>query len=125
MTPSDFQKRFPAFASVDAPEIQRAINSAVRKVGGNWTVEDREEGQFLYAAHVLTLDGFGTGAEAQSYAEGTAGLKNISSGSLSLTRFDRNNLGDVGGGLKSTIYGQRFSELLALNIGSAARTGSR
>lgn len=117
-TPSDFQDRFPRFNSVDAGPVQRALTQAGRMADDGWVEEDRVEAVFLYAAHLLTIDGLG-GGEGDVYAQGTIGLKSLSSGSLSVTKFDT-GLGQ-GTGLGSTTYGQRYLQLARLNGGSGAR----
>lgn len=121
-TPSDFQKRFPKFGSVDAPIVQAALTRALRRVDVSWQDDDRLEGVFLYAAHELTLDGHGDSTEAQSAAAGTLGYKSITSGSLGLHRFDR-TAGDEH--LDSTAYGQRFRSLLRLRGAQVAVLNNR
>lgn len=123
-TPSDFQGRFPRFGSVDAGPITRVLKQAGRMADDGWNEDDRLEAVFLFAAHLLTLDGFG-GGEADTYAQGTVGVKSMSSGSLSIVKYDTALPGQGGIGqaasLTSTTFGQRYLQLARLNGGSGAR----
>lgn len=119
-----FKARFPAFAAVDDAQIDRALALANQNAAdGRWDDLNRTEAVMLYAAHVLTIDGFGTGAEAEAAAAGASGFRSIRSGALSLERFDA--AGGSGGippsELASTSYGKRYLALAKLQIGTGAR----
>ena len=67
----------------------------------------------LYAAHLLTLDGLGTGAEAAMAAAAALGFQSMQSGSLQLTARTRTRRGKSV--LDETTYGRRFAALLKVN----------
>lgn len=109
-TPADLITRFPAFADVATETLQAALSEAATRVDSTWTAGDAPLGAMLYAAHVLTLDGFGTGAEAALGAAGAFGFQSLAAGSLSLAR-----RGAPGTVLTETTYGRRFLALLKVN----------
>jgi hypothetical protein len=116
-TPSDLQKRFLRFSSVDAGVVQTALDEAARMVDASWLEGDRSMGLMLYACHVLTLDGFEGATGTVPTGVNIDDFASITSGSLSLTRFPRsgsaeNSPSDV---LVTTQYGRRFLELLKRN----------
>lgn len=115
-TPADLQKRFPVFAGVDNDVVQTAITEATRRVDVSWTEGDYNLALMLLAAHYLILDGQGTGQESQAFLNGAGEFKSMSSGSLSLTRFDR-PLEGYTSPYDATSYGRRFRELLRMNKG--------
>ncbi len=85
-TSTDLTTRFPAFADVDPTVLDHTLAEAAIRVDPSWTPGDYPLGVLLYAAHVLTLDGFGTGAEAALAAAGALGFQIMRSGSLHLER---------------------------------------
>ncbi len=95
-------------ASPPSPDaaVQSALDEAALQVGADWASEaDARLGRLLLAAHILTLDGQGSGAEAAAAAAG--GFRRMRSGALELER-----AADAGpGALDSTGYGRRFVEL--------------
>ncbi len=113
-TPADLVARFPAFAAVPTATIAGVIAEARTRVDGTWLPDDAPIALMLYAAHVMTLDGLGTGAEAAAAAAGALGFQAMRSGTLSL---DRRPV--VGPGspslLNETTYGRRFLALLKVN----------
>jgi hypothetical protein len=113
-TTSDLKARFPAFASVDASIIDTVLAEAVNAADDSWVNEtDFRMGRMLYAAHVLTLDGFGMGAEADQARAGLLGFTTVKSGTLEVQR-------PAGkGGMSSTVYGSRYMEILKRNRGGA------
>ncbi len=116
---------FPKFAAVADPTIEFWLTRARRAVDDSWCEDDRQMGEMLLAAHYLTLEGFGTGAEAQLAAEGMAGMQQIRSGQLALQKSGA--MADAAAGsLDSTSYGQRYLELLRQNRGGprVAPTGA-
>jgi hypothetical protein len=114
-TTSDLKARFPAFASVDASIIDTVLAEAVNAADDSWVNEtDFRMGRMLYAAHVLTLDGFGTGAEADQARAGLLGFTTVKSGTLEVQRPAAGK-----GGMSSTVYGARYMELLKRNRGGA------
>lgn len=122
-TPGDLKARFPAFAAVADPAIQGALDEAALQVDETWVSEaDFRLGRMLLAAHILTLDGLGTGAEAAAAAGGAAGFKRMKSGNLELEQFDTHGTvpGAGDGVLGTTSYGRRFLDLLRRNIPAVA-----
>lgn len=118
---NEFKARFPRFAAVDDGVVTDALDRASTQVDETWATYDRDEGMLLYAAHQLTLDGQGTGTEAELNAQGAGGLRIMKSGSLTIERFDRGAAS--GGAYETTSYGTRFLTLLKLNRGGSRVTG--
>jgi len=112
LTPADLKARFPGFAAVVDAVVQTALDEAALLVGDDWTsAPDARLGRLLLAAHILTLDGQGGGAEAAMAASG--GFRRMRSGALELERPDAEA---EPGTLGSTGYGRRFLELLRRNV---------
>lgn len=120
-TAAEFKSRFPAFVNLAAATIDIALGSseAALMVDDSWNSQDDfTKGRMLYAAHVLTLDGYGSGAEAQAASAGTLGFRTMKSGQLTLERFSSPSRGSSGGKmdpLEMTTYGVRFKALLYAN----------
>ena len=102
-----FVALFPAFSAVEdaaydfwAARAGRVVDPMVGCLG-----EDVDLAAMLITAHYLTLQGIGTGAEAQSAAGGTSGFKRVKSGSLELERADASGSG--AGEWAATSYGLR------------------
>ena len=109
--PADLVARFPGFGGVDPARLAVAIAEAQTRVDQTWLPGDYPIAIMLLAAHNLTLDGLGTGAEAASAAAGTLGFQALRSGPLELQRGSR----DGSSGLAETTYGRRFLALLKVN----------
>lgn len=115
-TATDLTARFPAFAAVDPAVLTVALAEAATRVDTTWTPGDYPLGVMLYAAHVLTLDGRGTGAEAALGAAGAGDLTTLRSGSLHLERAAPTaGKGQAETVLNRTSYGRRFVALLRVN----------
>lgn len=111
---ADLVARFPTFAAVPAGTIASALAEAAVRVDTTWTAGDYPMGVMLYAAHVMTMDGLGTGAEAALAAAGALGFSGLRAGGLSLER--RGTAGDEAAtALAETTYGRRFLALLRVN----------
>lgn len=112
----DFTSRFPSFLAVAPNALSAALAEAAIRVDTRWTAGDYPLGIMLYAAHVLTLDGLGTGAEAALAAAGASGFQSMRSGSL---QFEREAAPDGRSAPRSdyerTTYGRRFLALLRVN----------
>lgn len=115
-TPGHFLARYPSFAAVPYLTIQDYLTEAGKRVDESWTQGDYARAMMLYAAHEMTIDGLGTGTQAQLAAQGLGDFQRIKSGSLDVQRFDRSKGGDA---LASTSYGQRFAALQRLNFAGA------
>lgn len=108
-TLEEFQAVFPPFAAVTEPQYAFWATRAER------IVTDAFEDDHLFAtelltAHYLTLQGLGTGAEAEMAAQGAPGFTRIKSGTIELERGAATNasMGEYG----STAYGRQFWPLL-------------
>ncbi|MCW6510981.1 DUF4054 domain-containing protein [Lichenifustis flavocetrariae] len=113
-SPTDLTTRFPAFAAIDPNVLAAVLAEAATRVDTTWTPGDYPLGIMLYAAHVLTLDGFGTGAEAALGAAGASGFQTLRSGALHLERAPTSEKAGSSA-LAQTSYGRRFLALLAVN----------
>ena len=112
-TADSLKSRFPSFDALDDATIDYALAEAAAQVDDSWLSQaDFTLGRLLYAAHILTVEGRGTGAEAK-VAGGLAAFKTIKSGALTLTRSDEAEA--VGGGIETTTFGKRFVRLQGLN----------
>lgn len=111
---ADLVGRFPTFAAVPTATVSAALAEAAIRVDGSWTAGDYPLGVMLYAAHVLTLGGQGTSAEAALAAAGALGISTFRAGSLELERRPVTGA-DAGNLLTETTYGRRFLTLLRAN----------
>lgn len=114
-TADELQAAFPRFADVADATVEYWLVRARRVVDESWTEDDYQMGQMLLAAHYMTLNGLGTGAEAETAANGTGDYQSIKSGSLTLTRFQQSGSSTAQGELRSTTYGRQFDALLRQN----------
>lgn len=119
-TYANFVVLYPRFAAVPEATFNAFLDKAKLKVGETWLEKDYTTAQELYVAHLMTLEGLGTGTEAELGKEGLGGVKALRSGSLSVdfgsgAADAYNGYGD----LASTSYGRRFADLMALNFPSA------
>jgi hypothetical protein len=113
-TAADLKARFPIFEAEDVDTINFALSEAELMVDDSWNSQaDFTLGRMLYAGHILTLEGYGTGAEAKLGATGAFGFQTIQSGKLRLTR--RSDGAATDPVLQSTMFGQRFRDLLKRN----------
>lgn len=121
-TASEFKARFPAFASVSDDVVNTVLAEAVLQVDETWVSEaDFKLGINLLTAHLLTMDGHGAGAEAESAAAGALGFKTMKSGNLTLERFSASEAGSGNDDtLSLTTYGKRFRDLRKRNIPGVA-----
>lgn len=112
----ELQAAFPRFAAVEDETVEFWLERARRSVDQSWTEGDYAMGQMLLAAHLMTLQGLGTGAESEAAASGTGEYKTIRSGSVTLERFEQAS-GGAQGELGSTSYGRQFAALARQNVG--------
>jgi len=113
-TAADLKARFPVFEAEDVDTIDFALTDAAAMVDDTWTSQgDFTLGRLLYAAHILTLEGYGTGAEAKLGKTGAFDFQTIQSGKLRLTRKSDGAAKETV--LTSTMFGKRFRDLLARN----------
>lgn len=115
-TPNDLTTRFPSFAGVDTAVLVAVLDEAASRVDATWTPGDYPLGVMLYAAHILTLDGFGTGAEAALAGAGALNLQSMQAGSLQIAQqMPPRNQAGTRSILEQTMYGRRFLALLRVN----------
>ena len=127
---SEFKEHFAfaAFCDVSDQHAEQALERGLDYVSQDWVCEsDYQMGQMLSAAHLLTLAGLGTGAEASLAQEGLLGFTSIKSGGLTVSRQasgagSKSRQGAGGGSSGSggedlylTTYGQRYLALLRRN----------
>ncbi len=112
---TDLVARFQGFAAVAPVVVANAIAEAQSRVDTTWLPSDYTIAIMLLAAHTMTLDGFGTGAEAASAAAGTLGYTSLRAGSLSLDRRHPGERTQDTSLLAETTYGRRFLALLKVN----------
>ena len=117
---SEFKEHFAfaAFCDVSDQHAEQALERGLDYVSQEWVCEsDYQMGQMLSAAHLLTLAGLGTGAEASLAQEGLLGFTSIKSGGLTVSRQATGARSNGSGGedLNLTTYGQRYLELLRRN----------
>lgn len=121
---ADLKAAFPRFAAVADSTVESWLEQARRSVDQSWTQGDYAMGQMLLAAHYMTLEGLGTGAEAEAAAQGLGEFKTIRSGSLTLERFSGEGGSSAAGTLGSTGYGRRWRALAKANRGGPRVTGT-
>ena len=117
---SEFKEHFAfaAFCDVSDQHAEQALERGLDYVSQDWVCEsDYQMGQMLSAAHLLTLAGLGTGAEASLAQEGLLGFTSIKSGGLTVSRQATGARSNGSGGedLNLTTYGQRYLALLRRN----------
>ena len=117
---SEFKEHFAfaAFCDVSDQHAEQALGRGLDYVSQDWVCEsDYQMGQMLSAAHLLTLAGLGTGAEASLAQEGLLGFTSIKSGGLTVSRQATGARSNGSGGedLNLTTYGQRYLALLRRN----------
>lgn len=116
-TAADLKTRFPEFSTVDDAVVTARIEEATRMVDETWTEGDYTLAIELYAAHIMALEGLGTGPDSQNNTGQLANFQTIRSGQLTLTRGSYGSGGDTGDWYCSTRYGSRFWRLLKQNKG--------
>ena len=109
-TPAALKARFPAFAAVPDGTVAVALAEAEARVDTTWAASDRDPARMLYAAHLLTLDGFG-GPEGD--LGGALDLRALRSGTLQIERHPPDDT--LPGTLGRSSYGRRFHEVLMRN----------
>jgi hypothetical protein len=119
-TVAEFKAAFPSFVDVPDAQVQFALDEAQLYVDDCWIEEFRRPAVMLYAAHALTLQGLGTGAESQAAAQGASDMRRIKSGGFELERASSASSGGTGAvpdpwGMTS--YGRQFYALLRRNRG--------
>lgn len=116
-TIADLKLRFPVFVGVADSVLTTALGEAANRVDNTWREEDFQSAQLLYAAHILTIDGHGSGKEAKFAALVDAGISSIKISSLavSMSKGSSESSAKYTSVLARTSYGKRFLDLLRLN----------
>lgn len=108
----EFKARFPKFVGTPDLTVQAALDEAGLFVDQSWPESYYKTAKMLYACHVLTLEGQGTGGESQMAASGLLMLKRIRSGELDVERFSAKDQGqEVADWFTWTPCGARFISL--------------
>lgn len=120
-TVEDFKARFVSFGPLGDPndlQVQAALEDAETVADATWSDADRRQAVMLKAAHELTMNGVGTGAEAKLAASGAMGFTSFSSGGLSLTRASTavSSSASDPNGYGQTAYGRRLQALIRVRF---------
>lgn len=130
-TVDDFRAKFPEFADLDDETIQTLLDEAGRNVDETWTEGDYTNAILYLAAHYHQLSlmaanesgGTGTGEDASGVPAGSMitsehiGPIAVSYGkSTSATSAGSSGSGAYPSPFGTTIYGQRYLDLLKKNI---------
>lgn len=111
VTPAQFKAAKPQFEDVEDSVVQSYLTTAELYVDESWPERFYQPAIIAVTCHLMTLDGQGTDATSQSFAQGTQGYQSIKSGDFSLTRF-RNEAQDAGlsttGWFNQTPCGQQY-----------------
>jgi len=116
-TADDLQSAFPKFADVADVTVEFWLTRARRAVDESWCEDDYAMGQMLMASHLMTLQGLGSGTEAELAAQGLSDFKSVRSGSFSFTKAEGEASQAASGELASTSYGRQFIALARANRG--------
>lgn len=116
---------FPPFAAVTDEAYTFWSARAGRLVDRlqDCLADDTDLAAMLITAHLLTLQGIGTGTEAEMAAQGASGFKSIKSGTITLERADNTSsasMGDYG----TTSYGQQVWPMLKACVAGPRVTGT-
>jgi Protein of unknown function (DUF4054) len=122
-TVDDFRAKFPEFADLDDAYIQVLLDDAGRAVDQTWTEGDYTNAILFLAAHYHELDLMAS-AGSDAPAEGVPAGQTITAehiGPISVTYGKANggassSTGAHASSLDSTVYGQRYQDLLIKNI---------
>lgn len=106
---AEFRIRYPGFAAVADNIIAFWLADSNAPIDTSFETHE-DLAHMLWAAHQMTLAGYGSGAEAQAAAAGTGDFKVIRDGTITLERFDRAS-NAAQGELASTSYGRQFATL--------------
>lgn len=116
---------FPSFGAVEDEAYAFWSARAGRVVGRLQAclADDADLAAMLITAHLLTLQGVGTGAEAEMAAQGASGFRSIKSGTISLERADNTSAASMGE-YGATSYGQQVWPMLKACVGGPRVTGT-
>jgi len=125
-TNADFKARYPAFASAGDALINAVLGEAVAQVDENWLAQDIAPAIMAYAAHLMSIEGFGSNVTMPNgVSVQTAGpIDAIQIGDVRTTFAAGVSRAKVivkgeDGGLRETSFGRRFLELRRRNAAAA------
>ena len=122
-TAAMFKARYPAFASVPDETIGIVLGEGAAAVSDQWMASDIQPAILAFAAHLLSLDGYG-GVSVTAGGENidVAGpISSIQVGDVKTSFSDQSRVqfsfkDGADGGLSETPYGRRFLELRRRNV---------
>lgn len=124
-TAADLKTRYPEFTGVSDELINMLIPEALTYVDDDWVTTDQKPAILAFTAHQLSLEGYPKRTlNPGGFNPGTSGRQILSRkvGDVSTTYAQSSGTGGDGAGsslltsLGNTVYGQRFAQLLALNV---------
>lgn len=120
-----FVEVFPAFAAVTDTAYNFWSAQAVLITEPMQACLDQrmDLATMLLTAHYLTLQGIGTGAEAEMAAQGASGFKRLKSGTIEIERGDSSSDASLGE-YSQTAYGHQLWPMLRACIGGPLVTGT-
>lgn len=119
----ELQAAFPRFAAVADETVEFWLEQARRLVDQSWTEGDYAMGQMLLACHYMTLEGLGSGSEAEINAQGLGDFTSVRSGSFAFTRKGGSD-SIAAGAIGSTSYGTRWLAMAKVNKGGPRVTAT-
>lgn len=118
VTASSFKALKTQFSTVDDDVVEYYLGLAGLWVGTDWPSSIVDHATVAATCHLMTLEGLGTDAQSELFAGGLTDVQSFKSGTLSLTRFQRQNTdSDFKSWLSSTTCGQFFWQLLKMRYG--------
>lgn len=105
---------FPAFVDVAPAQIDYWIDRAALTTTG-WL---DDHATMLLACHLMTINGLGTGTDAELAAKGLTGIRSMKSGTLSLDFGEKS----AANGYDATSYGRQFKPILASHVAGVRLT---
>lgn len=119
-TAAELKTRYPEFDGVGDGLVAAVITEASAMVDDSWVLEDQKPAIMVYAAHLLSVEGYPARAvNPGSFNPGTAGREIVARrvGDVSVQYAQSSSPGGSGliASLGTTVYGRRFAQLLKLN----------
>ena len=102
-----FKRRYPSFSEVDSDTVATYLADATADVGDWGDLTDRAV--YLLAAHNMTLNGIGSGTEAEMANNGATGMTRLKSGAFEVAFSGAANTKSA---YMGTRFGSQFYELL-------------
>jgi len=119
---ADLAARYPAFADIDPVLVALVLDEARSAVADTWIEADQKPALLAYAAHILTLDGYGGGSsrtvtigEEAVAVSGPVESAELGDAKIKFASVE-SGTAEVGsanaGGFAATVYGRHYFELL-------------